>query len=208
VTVSGVDSVEVRVHLYERSFPAKPVSRVHVRRKQQRHRTRHARLTRRCHGSSAVLPDDSDTHPGRERPPRIEARDRVRGVAEGVAHAPDASATAADSRAHFDAGGTERRPVQRSEVAHRKEHRRINAPRTYVDPAARLEANRSPRRGNTAPKSVFPPLPGHSYASCVYWMEWSSSKPPPLQRWSLTIWRTMSIERCSCSWPAIRRRVT
>ena len=88
MTVSGVDSVEVRVHLYERSFPAKPVSRVHVRRKQQRHRTRHARLTRRCHGSSAVLPDDGDTHPGRERPPRIEARDRVRGVAEGVAHAP------------------------------------------------------------------------------------------------------------------------
>jgi hypothetical protein len=68
VTVSGVDSVEVRVHQYERSFPAKPDSRVHVRRKQQRHRTRHARLTRRCHGSSAVLPDDSDTHPGRERP--------------------------------------------------------------------------------------------------------------------------------------------
>ena len=91
MTVSGVDSVEVRVHLYERSFPAKPVSRVHVRRKRQRHRARHARLTRRCHGPSAVLPDDSDTHPGRERPPQIEARDRVRGVAEGVAHAPDVS---------------------------------------------------------------------------------------------------------------------
>ena len=111
MTVSGVDSVEVRVHLYERSFPAKPVSRVHVRRKQQRHRTRHARLTRRCHGSSAVLPDDGDTHPGRERPPRIEARDRVRGVAEGVAHAPDDSLTAADSRADCDTGGTERRPL-------------------------------------------------------------------------------------------------
>lgn len=93
MTVSGVDSVEVRVPLYERSFPAKPVSRVYVRRKQQRHRTRHARLTRRCHGSSAVLPDDSDTHPGRERPPRIEARDRVRGVAEGVAHAPNSLST-------------------------------------------------------------------------------------------------------------------
>ena len=160
MTVSGVDSVEVRVHLYERSFPAKPVSRVHVRRKQQRHRTRHARLTRRCHGSSAVLPDDGDTHPGRERPPRIEARDRVRGVAEGVAHAPDASATAADSRAHFDAGGTERRPVQRSEVAHRKEHRGINAPRNHVDQATRLATNSSPGRGNTAPASVFPLLCG------------------------------------------------
>ena len=69
MTVSGVDSVDVRVHLYERSFPAKPVSRVHVRRKQQRHRTRHAWLTRRCHGSSAVLPDEDDTHLERERPP-------------------------------------------------------------------------------------------------------------------------------------------
>ena len=64
VTVSGVDSVEVRVHLYERSFPAKPVSRVHVRRKQQRHRPRHAGLTRRCRGSSTVLPG-RQRHPSR-----------------------------------------------------------------------------------------------------------------------------------------------
>ena len=33
-------------------------------------RTRHRRRTRRCHGRSAVLPDDSDMHLGRERPPK------------------------------------------------------------------------------------------------------------------------------------------
>ena len=68
--------------------------------------------------------------------------------------------TAADSRAHCDAGGTERRPVQRSEVAHRKEHRGINAPRNHVDQATRLATNSSPGRGNTAPASVFPLLCG------------------------------------------------
>ena len=132
MTVSGVDSVEVRVHLYERSFPAQPVSRVHVRREQQRHRTRHSRLTRRCHGSSAVLPDDGDTHPGVSDPTDRDPGPGS-GVAEGVAHAPDAYFAAADSRAHFDAGGTERRPVQRSEVAHREEDRAINPPRNHVD---------------------------------------------------------------------------
>jgi hypothetical protein len=55
-------------------------------------------------------------------PPRTEARDRDRGEAKGVAHAPDVSVSAADSRADRDTGGTERRPVQRSEVAHYKEH--------------------------------------------------------------------------------------
>jgi hypothetical protein len=50
---------------------------------------RHRRRTQRWQGQSAVLPDERDMHLGRERPPRAEARGRVRGVAEGVAHAPD-----------------------------------------------------------------------------------------------------------------------
>jgi hypothetical protein len=45
------------------------------------------------------------------------------GVAEGVAHAPDASVTAPDSRADCDTGVKERRPIDRGEVADRKEHR-------------------------------------------------------------------------------------
>jgi hypothetical protein len=38
-------------------------------------------------------------------------------------HAPDASVTASDSRADCDTGGKERRPIDRGEVADRKEHR-------------------------------------------------------------------------------------
>ena len=60
--------------------------------------------------TSEVPPDDCDTHPGVSDPPN-RARDRDRGVAEGVAHAPDDSLTAADSRADCDTGGTERRPL-------------------------------------------------------------------------------------------------
>jgi hypothetical protein len=58
--------------------------------------TTHGRRNRRGHGPSAVLPDDCDMHLGRERPLQIEPRDRVRGVAEGVAHAPDAPPAAYD----------------------------------------------------------------------------------------------------------------
>jgi hypothetical protein len=70
---------------------------------------------------SAVLPDDSDMHLGRERPLPAEAWGRDRGVAEGVAHAPDDSATAPGG-ADCDTGGKERRPIDRGEVADRKEH--------------------------------------------------------------------------------------
>ena len=168
MTVSGVDSVEVRVHLYERSFPAKPVSRVHVRRKQQRHRTRHARLTRRCHGSSAVLPDDGDTHPGRERPPRIEARDRVRGVAEGVAHAPDASSLS------LTAALTSTRAAQSAApYSTAKSHTAKNIAGS-THPATTLTRPRAWQRaarqggGTLLPRLCSPSCARHSYANCVY----------------------------------------
>ncbi len=56
-------------------------------------------------------------HLGRERP-LFKTRNLDRRVAEGVAHAPDVTFTAADSRADSDTGGTERRPHTGSEVAH------------------------------------------------------------------------------------------
>ena len=63
--------------------------------------TPHDLLRHRCinfrHGSG--------THLGREDPPQNQARDRDRGVGEGVAHAPDASITAADGRPECDVGG-------------------------------------------------------------------------------------------------------
>jgi hypothetical protein len=48
---------------------------------------------------------------------------RDRGVAEGVAHAPDDSVTDPASRADCDTGGKERRAIDRGEVADRKVHR-------------------------------------------------------------------------------------
>jgi hypothetical protein len=77
-------------------------------------------------------------------------------VAEGVAHAPDASFTAANSRVDCDTGGKERRSLRRSEIAHCQEHRRIDAPPDQIDPAARWMASSASKRGNTAPESVFP----------------------------------------------------
>ena len=101
-------------------------------------------------------------HLGRERPPENWARDRDRGVAEGVAHAPDVSLTAADGRAHGDTGGTERRPVQRGEVVHSQRHRPIDLKSTTFMPPRVSTESGAPRRGNTAPESVFPPLFRHS----------------------------------------------
>jgi hypothetical protein len=75
VTVSGADSVRVRVHPYERRFRRKPVKRVpadelHVG---VTHDTCGAlgdvtHEARFCYTRSAVLPDDSDLPLGRERP--------------------------------------------------------------------------------------------------------------------------------------------
>ena len=69
VAVSDADSVRARVHLSERCFRPKPVKRVpadevHVSVTQDSGGARW-----RCYGRSAVLPDDSGMHLGRERPP-------------------------------------------------------------------------------------------------------------------------------------------
>jgi len=83
------------------------------------------------------------------------ARDRVRGVEEGVAHAPDNSSTAADRRAHGDTGGTKRRPLHRSEIAHSQGHRPIELAANHVRATSRLDDELRDERGNTAPASVF-----------------------------------------------------
>jgi hypothetical protein len=69
--------------------------------------------------------------------PENRVRDRNRGVAEGVAHAPDGSVTAADSRAD--------------------RHRRRRAPPAAPHRHTRAGQQRA-GRGDTAPVSVFPPL--------------------------------------------------
>jgi hypothetical protein len=69
-----------------------------------------------CRTTATYIWGVSDTLPA-------EAWGRDRGVAEGVAHAPDDSATAPGSGADCDTGGKERRPIDRGEIADRKEHR-------------------------------------------------------------------------------------
>jgi len=51
---------------------------------------RPCRVSYRRQPRGHVRPDKPDMQPGRERPPAERARDRVRGVAAGVAHAPAA----------------------------------------------------------------------------------------------------------------------
>ena len=65
------NSERVRAHLYEREFPGKTCQTCSMA---NVNAARHARRTGgaldRCHGHSAVLPDESDMHLGRERPPK------------------------------------------------------------------------------------------------------------------------------------------
>jgi hypothetical protein len=166
VTVSGVDSVSVRFHLYERRFRAKPVRRLHTRRKRRGPGGRQRRRARQCRGHSAVLPDDDDKHLGRERPPPEEAWGEEGGSEVGVAHAPDASATAADSRADCDTGGTQRRP-DRNEVDTAKNIAESNATRTTLS-QPQLGTEQLTVGGTLLPRFCSPGPARHSYASCVY----------------------------------------
>jgi hypothetical protein len=83
-------------------------------------------------GQSAVLPDECDIHLGRERPLELKHGAVSEGWQRGSLTPPDASITAADSRADCDTGGKERRPIDRGEVADRKEHRHVTHRRNHV----------------------------------------------------------------------------
>ena len=90
--------------------------------------------------------------------PENPSRDRDRGVAEGVAHAPDVAFPAADIRADGDAGGTERRPP----TPHRTHRLRRTsadsvAPSPWVDFAAHAPVN-SLRGGGTLLPCLCSPL--------------------------------------------------
>jgi hypothetical protein len=69
---------------------------------------------------------------GRERPPKTRPGTVIGGWQRGVADAPDASVTAADSRADCDTGGKQRRPLDRSEVTQRQGDRRSDRSRIDV----------------------------------------------------------------------------
>jgi hypothetical protein len=64
------NSERVRAHLYERGFRQEPDRRVLVGEVDRGLPPRHRRRAPQGHGRSAVPPDDSDMHLGRERPPK------------------------------------------------------------------------------------------------------------------------------------------
>ena len=83
------NSERVRAHLYEREFQPKPV----ICANGARERGRDRRLNRAAHSTAsrtrAVPPDERNMRRGRERPLELD-HGAKKGVAEGVAHAPDA----------------------------------------------------------------------------------------------------------------------
>jgi hypothetical protein len=94
---------------------------------------------------------------GGSDPLPAEAWGRDRGMAEGIAHAPDASVTAADSRADCDTGGEERRPFHASEVADCQEHQEVRHAKPVAQSASWTDEICDKRRGTTPPGSVVSP---------------------------------------------------
>ena len=120
MTVSGVDSVRMRVHIYERGFRRKPVKRVPADEV-------HGGVTHDTGGTLGDVTDEARfcrttaTCIWSVSDPLFRATNLDRRVAEGVAHAPDLSGTVADSRADCDKGGTERRPTDAAKSLTRRE---------------------------------------------------------------------------------------
>lgn len=102
------NSERVRAHLYERGFRQEPDRRVLVGEVDRGLTSDTGGALRRvmheawfCRTNATRIWGVSD--------PLFSAGNLDRRVAEGVAHAPNASVTVADSRAHCYTGGTERR---------------------------------------------------------------------------------------------------
>jgi hypothetical protein len=93
------NSERVRAHLHERGFRQEPDRRVLVGEVDRGLTSRHRRRAPQGHGRSAVPPDDSDMHPGRERPPPDGTWGEEGGSEMGVAHAPVVSLPGCDSGA-------------------------------------------------------------------------------------------------------------
>jgi hypothetical protein len=157
VTVSGADSVRVRVHLYERCFRRKPVKVVSADEV-------HVGVTHDTGGALGDVTDEARfcrtavTCIWGVSDPSFEAQNLDRRVAGGVAHAPDVSCTVADSRADCDTGGTKRRPTHRSEIAHSQGHRPIDLYSTNVHAAARFDGEPHGQKGEHSSRVCVPPV--------------------------------------------------
>jgi hypothetical protein len=157
VSVSGVDSVRVRVHLNERRFRQKPVKRVPSDEV-------HVGVT---HDTGGALGDVTDqawfcrttaTRIWGVSDPSFQAAEPRQEGGRGGRSRPRCLLTSVDCRAHSDPGGTKRRPLHCGEVAHSQGHRPGDLHSTAFTPPRVSIKSRAPRRGNTPPESVFPLL--------------------------------------------------
>jgi hypothetical protein len=110
--VSSGDSVEVRVHLYERSFPEEPDRRARSNANDVRTALDTGAAFGGCQRHRADSPDDRDMHVGRERPPEGRAWGEEGGSQMGVASRPTGRLLGWDNGADCETDGTERRRRQ------------------------------------------------------------------------------------------------
>ena len=158
------NSERVRAHLYEREFRRKPVSCADGAGERGRAGRSIVRHTRQCHGHPRFPPDERDMHLGRERPPFFKAQNHDR----RVANAPDAprlqltvalSATRAAQNAARPSAAKSHTAKNIAELT--------RLALTLTRPRGCERTGRQ-RGGTLLPSLCSPPLPGHSYASCVY----------------------------------------
>lgn len=148
--------MRVRVHLYERAFPAKPVRRCDGWSDPHGQLTSTGRRTRQCHRHGAVSPDDRDMHVGRERLPAGQAWGEEGGSKMGVAHAPAVALLGCDR-------GADRRPAAQSAPA--SELRCRTSPSTWAFRILHLTVNAVSlkieaclRPGERCSRTSVPPL--------------------------------------------------
>jgi len=157
VTVSGADSVRVRVHQYERCFRRKPDRRVSADEVCAGLSHDIGGALHAGTGQSAVPPDDSDKHLGRERPPFFKRGTSTGGWQRGsltpqmsCSRQPTAALTltrAAQSAARSRRHGTRR---------WRRTSPHPWRPSAYVDFAAHALPKRSASRGTLLPRLCSP----------------------------------------------------
>jgi hypothetical protein len=145
------------VHLYERSFPEEPDTHARSRRESRGYRVRHKRRIRRWQGQSAVLPDDSDMHLGRERPPPDRPETGSGGWQRGslTPQMPPSPLLTAAPTATRAAKSAARLTVVKLLIAKNI----ATSPTDAITFLSRLVDQRTAHKqgGTTAPESVFPP---------------------------------------------------
>ena len=148
--------MRVRVHLYERNFPEEPNNAFSVGATAVDTAFDTGRRTRRWHEERGSAARQRHASGGVSDPENL-ARDRDRGQAEGVAHAPGASSLL-PATALAGHGRRKAPPVrQRPELAHRKEHRRIYASRDQLELCASLAAHQRGKEGDNYSETGCPP---------------------------------------------------